>query len=250
MKISIVTISLNQIEFLKRCIDSVLSQDYPDVEYIVVDPGSRDGSRELIASYGTKLTHLFRQDTGAAQGLNNGFRIATGQIFGFINSDDFLLPGSLRAIAEVFRMNPTADVVLGAGWIVNRSEEKIRFICPTPFSAWMYLHGAVTVFQQGAFFKATVYRQSLGFNESNRSCWDGELLLTFARNKARFVTSQVPVACFRIYPESISGSGRLLKPYRTDLDRMFQETYGRSPNIADRFLTIIARILKLARKVI
>ncbi|PMX34065.1 hypothetical protein C1Y26_29800 [Pseudomonas sp. MPR-R2A7] len=69
MKISIVTISFNQADYLKKCIDSVLSQHFNDLEYIVVDPGSTDGSREIIESYGDRLIKVFEKDTGAADGL-------------------------------------------------------------------------------------------------------------------------------------------------------------------------------------
>src|ERR1039458_5622209 len=104
MRISIVTLSYNQRVFLREAIDSILQQDYPDLEYIVVDPGSTDGSRELLRSYGERISHvIFELDQGAADGLNKGFGQASGEIFGFLNADDFLLPGSLHRVAEFFQ---------------------------------------------------------------------------------------------------------------------------------------------------
>ena len=94
MRISIVTLSYNQRTFLREAIDSVLQQDHPDLEYIVVDPGSTDGSREFIRSYGEQVAQVvFEPDQGAADGLNKGFSRATGEVFGFLNADDYLLPG-------------------------------------------------------------------------------------------------------------------------------------------------------------
>src|ERR1039458_1375445 len=94
-RVSIVTISFNQAEFIERTILSVLTQDYLDIEYIVVDPGSTDGSRDIIERYRSRISKIIlRPDRGAADGLNNGFAEATGEIFGFLNSDDLLRPGA------------------------------------------------------------------------------------------------------------------------------------------------------------
>ena len=75
MKISVVTISFNQAKFLRECIDSVLNQDYHEIEYIVVDPGSTDGSKKIIDSYGDKIIKYYEKDYGPADGLNKGFSI-------------------------------------------------------------------------------------------------------------------------------------------------------------------------------
>ena len=102
-RVSIVTISFNQAEFLERTIESVLAQDYPEIEYIVVDPGSTDGSREIIDRYRSRISKvILRPDRGAADGLNHGFAEATGEIFGFLNSDDLLLPGAASKAAGFF----------------------------------------------------------------------------------------------------------------------------------------------------
>ena len=94
MKISVVTISFNQAKYLRQCIDSVLNQNYQNIEYIIVDPGSTDGSRQIIESYGDRVIKIFEKDAGPADGLNMGFSRATGDIFYFINSDDYVLPGA------------------------------------------------------------------------------------------------------------------------------------------------------------
>ena len=102
MKFSIVTISYNQVKYLKQCIESVLSQQNVDIEYIIVDPGSTDGSREIINSY-QNIIKIFKKDIGPADGLNNGFKIASGDYFGFINSDDFLIHFSKFDIVLFFK---------------------------------------------------------------------------------------------------------------------------------------------------
>src|SRR5215469_3817006 len=103
MKITIVTLSFNQRDYLKEAIESIVGQHYPELEYIIVDPGSRDGSRELIEQFGSAVTiRLFEPDKGPADGLIKGFNLATGGIYGFINSDDALMPGALKRVADFF----------------------------------------------------------------------------------------------------------------------------------------------------
>ena len=81
--------------------ESVLGQHYENLEYIVVDPGSTDGSRDLIRAYAERIDHVvFEKDDGAAEGLNNGFRHATGELFGFLNADDVLFPGASERLPQ------------------------------------------------------------------------------------------------------------------------------------------------------
>ena len=100
-RVSIVTISFNQAAFLERAIRSVVEQNYPLVEYIVVDPGSTDGSRDIIEKYRSRISKIiYEKDSGPANGLNKGFEAASGEIFGYINADDAYLPGALsKAVA-------------------------------------------------------------------------------------------------------------------------------------------------------
>ena len=116
MKISIVTISYNQKQYLKACIDSILTQAECELEYIVVDAGSTDGSRELIESYGDQVIKVFERDDGPADGLNKGFACATGEVYGFINSDDYLLPGALKRVTEFFLAHPNNAFMTGEGF--------------------------------------------------------------------------------------------------------------------------------------
>ena len=101
MKFSIVTISFNQSVFIEKAILSVIGQDYPDIEYIVVDPGSTDGSRDIIEKYRTKIHKtIFEPDQGPGQGLNRGFAQASGEIYGYINADDYYEPDAFRHVAD------------------------------------------------------------------------------------------------------------------------------------------------------
>lgn len=244
LKISIITISFNQAEYLKKCIDSILSQKFKDLEYIVVDPGSNDGSREIIESYGDQLIKVFEKDSGAADGLNKGFSRATGDIFGFINSDDELLPGALEKVAHAFRTNSRAGVISGCGYFVDASGAFLKSITPSQLTPWRYAHGAVSVFQQGTFFRSEWFRKVGGFNVENRTCWDGELFLDMALAGAHFKTIGEELAIFRLHDASITGSGRLNELYARDADRLFCSALKRPRSARDRYIDILARLRK------
>lgn len=243
MKISIVTISFNQKKYLQECIDSILSQECSDLEYIVVDPGSTDGSRELITSYGDRITRIFEPDTGPANGLNKGFSVAQGDILGFVNSDDTLLPGALMAVEAAFA-DGAYDVITGTGHWTDGHGRPTGRIIPSRFTPWLYAHGAVSLFQQGTFFRSSYYHKVGGFNEDNHTCWDGELFLDMALVGARFKLIRSQIATFRIHDASISGSGRLIAAYQRDSARLFAKVMARPPRLTD---TVIARFARLSK---
>ncbi len=243
MRITIVTISFNQSRFLRQCIDSVLTQTDCDLEYIVVDPGSTDGSRELIESYGKKIIPVFEPDRGPADGLNHGFAQATGQIFGFINADDYLLPGALSAINHHFEIHGLDHFVSGSGFI-KRSEELIR-VRPTRLTKIRSLYGVCTLFQQGTFFPAWMFRAVGGFNIENRTCWDGELFTCFLGTGYPHALIDRDLAVFILHDDSISGSGRLNEEYKRDRQRIFHKHMGRSITFFDRCAAVLFRFSKI-----
>ena len=240
MKISIVTISFNQCAYLRACIDSILSQEGCDLEYIVVDPGSTDGSRELIESYGDRIVRVFEPDAGPADGLNRGFACATGDIYGFINSDDYLLPGALAAVTAFFRKHPANVFMTGHGFCEVESGVRQR-VYPNKLTRDVMLHRADILFQQSTFFPAALYRKAGGFNLGNGTCWDYELFLKFLLGGATHHVIERDLAVFRLHQGSISGSGRLEDRYFRDLDTIFEATLGRKRGRIDRLKTFFLR---------
>jgi glycosyltransferase involved in cell wall biosynthesis len=242
VKISIVTLSFNQHAYLQEAMDSVLSQAYPDLEYIVVDPGSTDGSRELISSYGERIAHvIFESDRGAADGLNKGFGRATGDVYGFLNADDLLYPGSLNRVAEFFEQNPDSDMAIGNGYTIDGQGQRIRHYKARNFSVPSYFYGGAQWLQQSTFFRAEVYRRSPGFNLENRTCWDGELFVNIANNGARIGYIRADLAGFRIHEASISGSGRMNEQYQKDSRRIFRQVIGHDWTPNDEVLRFFYR---------
>ena len=242
MKISIVTLSFNQHDYLKEAMDSVLSQGYPDLEYIVVDPGSTDGSRELIRSYGERIAHtIFEPDRGAADGLNKGFARATGEVFGFLNADDLLFPHALNRVAEFFDAHPECDMAMGNGYVVDGSGRRVRHIVARRFTVRRYLHGSRQWMQMSTFFRRELFDRVHGFNVANRSSWDGELFLDMAHQGARVGYINADLSGFRLHKASITGSGRMQKAGMDDHSRMFRRICGRDWGVKDDLLRFLYR---------
>jgi glycosyltransferase involved in cell wall biosynthesis len=209
MKISIVTISFNQAEFLERAIKSVLDQEYQELEYIIVDPGSTDGSRDIIEKYRNNISHIiYEPDQGPADGLNKGFSLATGDIYAYLNSDDILLPGTLKYVIAEFEKTPHFDVISGHAYVIDKDDKILQKIFSHPFSLASYAVGCCVLVQQSTFFKPALFKTIGGFNVDNTICWDGELMVDYALNGAKFKLVRKYLSCFRIYEDSITGSGQ------------------------------------------
>jgi len=248
MKISIVTISYNQSAFLRQAIESILDQKYPDLEYTVVDPGSTDGSKEIIESYGTKISKvLYGPDAGPADGLNKGFAAATGEIFGFLNSDDVLLPGALRAAADYFSRNPKVDVVSGHTYITDVDGNRSRKSHSDRFDLDAVAYGSAVLMQQSTFFRAEIYRKAGGFNINNKVAWDGELYIDMALKGASFALVDCFWSEFRLHGASITSSMRLDMLFRQYKAQIFQKVMGRQFSARDYLPFILYRLRKHAR---
>jgi len=243
MKISIVTVSFNQRAYLQEAMDSVLSQGYPELEYIVVDPGSTDGSRELIQSYSDRIAQvIFEPDKGAADGLNKGFSHATGEVFGFLNSDDILMPGSLQLVSDFFQRHPDCDMAMGNGYKIDGEGRKTRHFRARDFTAKRYVYGGTQWLQQSTFVRAGAYLRSPKFNTENRTCWDGELFVNIASQGAKVGYIDADLAGFRIHGKSISGSGQLNAQYKRDCRRIFRQIRGHDWSAMDEMLRLLYRM--------
>lgn len=247
MKISIVTISYNQANYLPYCIESILNQTDCEFEYIVVDPGSTDQSRQIINSYGNKIIKVFAKDKGPADGLNKGFSLATGRIFAFVNSDDYLLPGALKVVTNFFNHHDDQCFLTGHGFSELASGSRSR-VTPNVLTSQNMLHRAAVLFQQGTFFPATLYKSANGFNIDNTTCWDYELFLKFLLGGAKHFVIPNDLAVFRLHEGSISGSGRLNDRYFKDLDALFFKYLNRHRNFKDLLFTYYLRFKREFKK--
>jgi glycosyltransferase involved in cell wall biosynthesis len=257
MKVTMVTVSFNQAAYLERALQSVLTQSYSDIEYIVVDPGSTDGSREVIQRYRDRLAAVVLEpDTGPADGLNRGFSRASGEILGYLNSDDVLLPDAVANAVRAFRQNPRADVVYGHGYVIDENDVMLRRFHSRRFTLWRYAYDAADVMQQATFVRMSAFAAAGGFNPDNRVTWDAELLIDLATSGSRFVRVDEYWALFRLHKESISGSGggeldprqaaregRYASEIQRNRERLFEKAIGRRRRPSDRFVRACARLI-------
>ena len=134
MLVSIVTPSYNQAAFLEQTIRSVLEQDYPEIEYWVMDGGSQDGSVDIIRKYAGRLAGwVSEKDSGQADAINKGFARAAGDVIAWVNSDDYYLPGTIRAVVETFQRNPACGLVYGDVISINGTGEPINLMRYQPW---------------------------------------------------------------------------------------------------------------------
>ena len=247
MKFSVVTISFNQAEFLTRAISSVVEQAGVDVEYIVVDPGSTDGSRDIIKLYDKHLARtVFEADDSPGDGLNNGFRFATGDIYCYLNSDDAFEAGAFDRVNSYFEANPNVDVVFGNAWIIDRKDRRLRRVWSEPFNRIMVAYGAAIQIQPSTFVRREAFLRSGGFNAANLSNWDGELLIDLFMTGARFGRINAFLSCYRLHPVSITSSGKYDQKIAEFARRRFERLMGRPYAWYDAY---ISRALRFAKHV-
>ena len=228
MKVSIVTISFNQAHFLRECIESVLSQksNQFELEYIVVDPGSTDESRDIIESYGTRLRPIFEKDQGPADGLNKGFSAASGDIFCYLNSDDIFLPQAIERAARELQEGKM-DILHGNAIAIDENGNTIRRLYTDKFNLIRAAYGASILIQPSSFIRRAAFNKTSGFNINNRSNWDGELFVDLATSGATFCRSPNFYSGYRIHSGSITGSGSLLEKHKQYRERLYHKITGR-----------------------
>lgn len=187
--VSIVTPSFNQARFLETTIQSVLSQEYARIEYIVVDGGSTDGSVEIIRKYASRLSGwVSEKDHGQTDALNKGFGRANGQILAWLNSDDTYAPGAVTAAVRAFDASPDCGLIYGDA---NYIDEGGRVIGKFPAAQTDFVRlrqGYVHVPQQAAFFRADLWRSLGPLDASLYFAMDYDLWLRIAqRARVKYV---------------------------------------------------------------
>ncbi len=205
--LSVVTPSYNQSQYLEETIQSVLSQEYPRLEYIVIDGGSKDGSLDIILQYATKLAYWVSEpDRGQAHAINKGLARCTGELVAWLNSDDVYLPGALRTIGEAYAANPGSII---AGPVINfwQSSGRERVVqqqldMKTMLQFWSK---EWSWHQPGVFFPRTALEKVGGLEDTLHYCMDYDLILRLISQYDVF-TLYKPLVRFRVH-ESAKGGG-------------------------------------------
>jgi glycosyltransferase involved in cell wall biosynthesis len=176
--ISIITPSYNQAGFLEETILSVLTQEYPYKEYLVIDACSCDGSIEIIRRYAPQLSHWVSEpDRGQSNGINKGFAIARGEVLAWLNSDDTYMAGALTAVAECFALHPDVDLIYGDFVYTDVSGKVMRrrhVFSSMSYETLLY-HDYLG--QPSVFFRRSLWEKVGPIDESLHYCMDWELFL-------------------------------------------------------------------------
>lgn len=170
--------------YLARAMDSVLSQDYPNVEYIVVDGGSTDGTLELLKSYGERLQYVSEPDKGPSDAVHKGFQRAHGDIFAWLGADDLYLPGAVRAGVEALMARPEIDVIYGEGYWIDEHDAAISRYPTLPFDP-KDLQWDCFICQPASFIRASAYHRC-GLDPDVNFSFDYDLWIRMAKQGMRF----------------------------------------------------------------
>lgn len=247
LKIGIVTISYNQGRYLQEAIESVIANNQIELSYIIVDPGSTDGSLEIIHKYQNCFNKIIlEKDNGPADGLNKGFAVCDADILGYLNADDRLVPGALEWILNYFKKHPDCNAIMGGIRIIDEYGNITRkCVLPWNVNVKGVLNGTTLMLQQGMFFRRSVWEKTQHFNVQNHSCWDGELAVDIMLAGIKIRSVPKILGEFRLYSDSITGAGQYKKIYKLDQKRIAEKIiqrgykYSRIPhclqNIAFRY---------------
>jgi len=216
-RISIITPSYNQGHFIEETIQSVLQQNYPDLEYIIVDGGSTDNTVEIINQYKSQIAYwISEKDNGQTHAINKGLAVATGEIIAYINSDDYYLPGTFFKVAEAFQNSPEIDLLHGRCRYVNEAGEKIgeQFGNIQSFEEIIDLWGVwwqKRQFVQPEVFWSRRITDGIGtFNEALHYVMDYDYWCRILRAGGKVKRIEQELACFRFTANQKSNQSDLV----------------------------------------
>jgi glycosyltransferase involved in cell wall biosynthesis len=198
-KITLVMPSYNQAAFLETAISSVLEQNYSNLEFMIMDGGSSDGSLDIIQRYSKHFSYWKSQpDKGQADALKQGFARASGVFLGWLNSDDVLLPGALIRIVQAYQAHPEGSIFAGNILWIDQHDRIIRCKRHPPSADFFARHGIFIIAQPGSFFKRADYAAIGGVNSSLRYVMDADLYIRILAHGNQHVHLNAWQAAFRL----------------------------------------------------
>lgn len=224
--VTIITPSYNQGRFIEETLLSVLNQDYPNIEYIVMDGSSTDNTLEILKKYSTRITWFSEKDKGQSDAINKGFRLAKGEVIAWLNSDDTYLPGAIRKAVDYLYTNPEAKFVYGEGYHISENGEVLERYPTEQFS---YSHLAETCFicQPTTFWKKEIF-ETVGFlNTDLQYAMDYDYWIRIAKKYKSLYYINEYLANSRMYPENKTLSKRV-EAHAEFLD-IIKNHYGKVP---------------------
>lgn len=231
MKVSVVTPSFNQARFLGRTLESVSSQTgCGAIEHVVFDGGSTDGSVDVLRAHRPPVRWVSERDRGQTDAVNKGLRATSGEIIGWLNSDDVYYPGAVAAVCDYFDTHPDCDVVYGQADHIDVDDRAFE---PYPTEPWDFerLQEVCFICQPALFLRRRVVERHGPLKENLNYCMDYEYWLRLGKAGVRFGYLERKLAGSRLYAETKTLGART-KVHR-EINDMFRELFGRVP---DRWL--------------
>lgn len=208
--VTVVTPSFNQGRFIRETIESVLSQDYPRIEYIIMDGGSTDDTAAVVADYLDRLTFISEPDRGQTHAINKGFAMARGEIVAWLNSDDIFLPHAVSHAVAALAGDSTLGMVYGEGYQMDIDGKIIsRFASTQAFDLWRLVYVSAYILQQTVFFRKAALDAIGPLDETLVYGMDWEIFMRLCK---AFPVKYIPeyMGSIREYPtaKSFAGGGR------------------------------------------
>jgi glycosyltransferase involved in cell wall biosynthesis len=224
--ISIVTPSFNQAKFIERTIRSVLDQEIGALEYFIADGGSIDGTLEVIRKYDDRLSYVSEKDNGQAAAVNKGIHATTGDIIGWLNSDDIYYPGTLSTVVDYFARHPETEVVYGEA---NHIDENDAVLEPYYAEDWNYerLKEVCFLCQPAVFFRRRIVDEAGLLDEALHYCMDYDYWLRLGK-RTPFARIRKGFAGSRMYRENKTLGSRV--PVHGEINDMFLRKMGHVPD--------------------
>jgi glycosyltransferase involved in cell wall biosynthesis len=230
MKVSVVTPSYNQGQFIQRTLESVASQGGAEIEHVVFDGGSTDDTVEVLKRFGKGIRWTSEKDKGQTDAVNKGLRATDGEIIGWLNSDDVYYPDAIASVVAFFEAHPDVDVVYGMADHIDLVDYAFEAY---PTEPWDFerLRDTCFICQPAAFFRRRVVEQH-GLLDKNRNfCMDYEYWLRLGKAGVRFAYLEQKLAGSRLYAENKTLGSRL--KVHGEINDMQKALFGTVP---DRWL--------------
>jgi len=224
-KISIVMPSYNKVDFIERSILSVLNQGYSNIELIIIDGGSTDGTVEIIQKYEQYISYwVSEKDQGQSDALNKGFKNCTGAIYGFLNSDDIYLPGSFKYVSSILEKNLNKKIVFGDWLSIDKKDSIIDYNHAFDFNLNHFKYEGFHLNAQSMFWRSDVHKRFSGFDINLHYTMDYQLILEFGINEGQKSFLRIPnvLGGFRRYDgQKTTGemTSRVIKEHKLMADR-------------------------------
>ena len=226
-KISIVIPSYNQDKYIERSLQSIFNQEYDNIELIIIDGGSSDRSVDIIKKYEDRISYwISEKDSGQSDALNKGYKVATGDIYGWLNSDDLYAENILSEVEQIFNDNPKCQVVFG-DWLEIDSEDGIlNYNYAFDFSLMHTKYEGAQINVQAMFWRSEVHKRFSGFDVRLQNSMDYQMLVEFGINEGPLAFLRLPkvLGSFRRY-QGQKTDGSLPDEYDYEL-RLIAEIYG------------------------